>query len=95
MPIGMLKVHRKKIGIDLRHDCINCSLPPYASREELAVSLLSIRSTIGNKSCIDGLVVPNGNPKYVKGITPTLQPKSLAKTATSSSDKFKGNMQDL
>jgi len=71
------------------------NLPEYDSIEEQALSLLSILVMSGVRSCILGLVVPIGKPKYVKGIDPTAQPKAEARTASLSGWTFIGIILDL
>ena len=79
MPRGISKLHRKKIGTEDNAEFKYCNLPPWARKDELALSLLSILSTSGMRSIILGLVVPTGSPRYVKGNDPTLQPMESAR----------------
>ena len=51
------------------------NLEPYDIIDRVDVSLLSILQTIGIRSCTEGLEVPRGKPRYVKGIFPILHPK--------------------
>ena len=44
------------------------SLEPYDIIDSVDVSLLSILHTIGIRSWTEGLDVPRGRPRYVKGI---------------------------
>ena len=59
------------------------------------VRLLSMRQTSGMRSCMVGLVVPSGNPKYVNGIVPIEQPKISAMTLLCSKLVFIGIKVDL
>jgi hypothetical protein len=45
IPAGISREHMKNIGMELRQDLINCNLPPYAKKVEVATNLLSILST--------------------------------------------------
>ena len=47
------------------------------------------------KSWTDGLVVPRGNPEYVKGIRPTLHPKLFARCEVLSVVMLIGTKNDL
>jgi hypothetical protein len=46
---------------------------------KVAETLLSILSTKGIRPCTIGLVVPMGNPRYVKGKVAMEQPRNVAK----------------
>jgi hypothetical protein len=50
----------------------------YDISDEIPESFLSILDTIGIRSDTEGLVVPNGKPKYAKGRLSTLHPKIFA-----------------
>ena len=63
-----------EVIIVLRSD----NFAPYDINVRVLVILLSIVQTRGIRSWTVGLVIPRGNPKYVKGIEPTLQPKMEA-----------------
>ena len=67
------------MGIDETTDFRCCSLLPWFKKQDVADNLLSILSTRGERSLIDGLVVPIGRPSYVKG----RDPKEQSKRATS------------
>jgi hypothetical protein len=50
IPGGISREHRKKMGIELKQDLINCNRPPYARKVEVATNLLSSLSTKGIRS---------------------------------------------
>jgi hypothetical protein len=68
------------IGRELITEFNRVSLPVYVIRDEMPDSLLSNLETNGIRSLTDGLVVPRGRPKYVKGKLSTLHPKDWANT---------------
>jgi hypothetical protein len=78
MVIGTLSEHMANIGRELITEFNRVSLPVYVIREEMPDSLLSNLETNGIRSLTDGLVVPRGSPKYVKGKLSTLHPKDCA-----------------
>ena len=95
MPGGISKLHRKKIGTDDSAEFKYCNLPPWARKDELALSLLSMLSTSGMRSMILGLVVPTGRPRHVKGKDPTLQPMESARSWSCYGGVLTGRRADL
>ena len=78
MLTGSLRVQRAKMIREVMTELSSESFPPYEIMLSVAESLRSTRQTRGNKSSTDGLVVPIGKPRYVKGIFPTTHPKIVA-----------------
>jgi hypothetical protein len=78
MVIGTLKEHIANIGNDCITEFNRVSLPVYDIRDDIPDNFLSILETVGMRSATDGLVVPNGNPRYANGSVSTLHPKMLA-----------------
>lgn len=72
-------VPMENIGSDVISEFIRDSLPVYDIRDMAEVMFLFALHTRGVISCTDGLVVPRGSPKYVKGMVATLQPKRAAR----------------
>ena len=71
------------------------SLEPYDIIDSVEVSLLSMLQTIGIRSWIEGLDVPRGSPRYMKGIFPIVQPTICAISLLKSSSQFIGIKVDL
>ena len=87
--------HIVYVVIGVITELISCSLPEIESRKEHPLSLLSILIISGDISSILGLVVPKGNPRYVKGIVPMDQPKVAAKCCVLSGVTLIGIIEDL
>jgi hypothetical protein len=64
-------VHRKCRGIKAKAEQIIYNLAPWDKKLEQEDNFLSNLQTKGDNSTMVGLVVPRGNPRYVKGIWPT------------------------
>jgi hypothetical protein len=77
--IGTFKEHMANMGSELITEFSIVNLPVYDISEEIPDSFLSSLETSGMKSATDGLVVPRGSPRYVKGRLSTLQPNVFAR----------------
>jgi hypothetical protein len=71
--MGTFREHMANIGSELITELSNVSLPVYDMSDEMLDSFLSSLDTNGIKSATEGLVVPRGNPRYVKGRLSTLK----------------------
>lgn len=71
------------------------SLPTYVIIEEMPDSLTSNLDTMGMRSSTEGLMVPIGSPRYVKGMDSFLQTKTVASSLAFSSLRLIGTNADL
>jgi hypothetical protein len=78
MVIGTFSEHMANIGSEFITEFSKVSRLVYDMSDEMPDSFLSSLDTRGIKSTTEGLVVPNGRPRYVNGRLSTLQPKMLA-----------------
>lgn len=56
---------------------MRASLPAYDIKDMAAIIFLSALQTSGVMSWTVSLVVPNGTPRYVKGMAPIVQPNKV------------------
>src|SRR3954470_2261312 len=89
---GNLIEHIAKVAMEANKEFITETLPLYDIIRKEAETFLSILSTRGIKSYTVGLVVPNGRPRYVKGIEATVQPIMSAISLVLFSDRLIGIM---
>jgi hypothetical protein len=94
IPGGKEREQRKYIGIEARAESTSWSLAPW-DKCEILDNLLSNLNIRGIRSCIWGLAVRRGKPKYVKGIEAVWHPKAEAKLAITSSLTLIGTILDL
>jgi hypothetical protein len=78
MVIGTFREHMANIGSEFITELSKVSRPVYDMSDEIPDGFLSSLDTRAIKSATEGLVVPNGRPRYVNGRLSTLQPKMLA-----------------
>lgn len=71
------------------------SLASYGIIDRVAVIFLSTLHTKGIRSCTEGLVIPNGRPKYVKGMEPIVHPKMSANCSLRATSQLIGIIVDL
>lgn len=69
-----------KIASEVTIELINAIFPAYDTSSIVAVILRSALHTRGVRSCIDGLVVPRGNPRYVNDMESVEQSKIDARS---------------
>jgi hypothetical protein len=61
----------KYVGNEGKTALTICSIPACDRNKDVTDNLFSILWTRGRKFSRDGLICPMGNPRYVKGRTPT------------------------
>ena len=71
----MSKQHMKKIGTEARTDFTRSSLPACVIKVAIRAKLFATLLTIGRHCSTVGLYNPKGNPRYVNGMDPTVQPR--------------------
>jgi hypothetical protein len=77
--MGTFRQHIVYMGKELITVLRRVNLLVYVIRDEIPGNLLSSLETKGIRSATDGLVVPKGKPKYVKGRISTLHPNTVAR----------------
>jgi hypothetical protein len=73
----------------------NVNFPVYDIIDEIPDNLSSNLRTNGMRLETDGLVVPSGNPRYVKGNVSTLQPKPFVRLVAVPRSILMGTRDDL
>ena len=83
------------IAKDVTIELMNASFPAYDISSMVAMIFHLALHTRGARSCMDGLVVPRGNSRYVNDMEAVEQPKIASRLWQSSGDVLIGTIVDF